>query len=309
MGNENKNSTAAVVVTYNRKELLLKCLNCLANQKENFCDIIIVDNSSSDGTEEAVGALPNVVENSRIIYFNTGANLGGAGGFNYGIRKGAELGYEYLWIMDDDCMARENTLAEFFNVDKKLNDDYGFLSSVVLWKDDSICAMNQQKTTFFKKYTDFDSELTEVIFATFVSLFLPVRVVLEVGLPIKEFFIWTDDWEYTRRISKKFRCYAVGKSMVTHESASNTGVSIAKDNNRLERYKYLYRNEIYLYRSEGIRGFFYEMLRLTKHITSVLLKSKGNKFLKCKIIIGSTMKGFGFKPNIEYVQRPESRKA
>ena len=32
----------------------------------------------------------------RVIYCNTGANLGGVGGFEYGVGKAAELGYEYI---------------------------------------------------------------------------------------------------------------------------------------------------------------------------------------------------------------------
>ncbi|MDR1753723.1 MAG: glycosyltransferase family 2 protein [Eubacterium sp.] len=296
------NNTAAVVVTYNRKELLLKCIDCLCKQEGADCDIIIIDNASSDGTGHAVEALSENVK-SGIIYFNTGSNLGGAGGFNLGIRKGSELGYDYLWIMDDDCMARDDTLAELFSADKKLNGDYGFLSSIAIWKDGSICRMNQQKTTFFKKYTDFNSELSEVILASFVSLFVPVRIVREVGLPIKDFFIWTDDWEYTRRISRKYRCYAVGRSIVTHESVSNFGADIVTESkDRAERFNYMYRNEVYLCRGEGVAGFFYRVLKILKHIARVLLKSKSDKLYKCKIIISGTIKGFKFNPEVEILE-------
>ena len=56
-----------------------------------------------------------------------------------------------------------------------------------------------------KKYhpdvTTFDKKYIEAVLGSFVSLWIPMSVVKEVGLPIKEFFIWGDDWEYTRRIS------------------------------------------------------------------------------------------------------------
>lgn len=38
----------------------------------------------------------------QILYENTGENLGGAGGFNFGIRRAYEAGYDAIWIMDDD---------------------------------------------------------------------------------------------------------------------------------------------------------------------------------------------------------------
>ena len=42
---------------------------------------------------------------------------------------------------------------------------------------------------------------SEIIMATFVSLFIKAETIRKVGLPIKDFFIWSDDLEYTRRIS------------------------------------------------------------------------------------------------------------
>ena len=107
-------SIAAVVVTYNRKDLLLECLNCLqaqdfsnAPQQNATLDILVIDNASTDNTHEALQFL---IEDKAIRYYNTGSNLGGAGGFNYGMRKAVELGYDYVWVMDDDCMPHDDTL-------------------------------------------------------------------------------------------------------------------------------------------------------------------------------------------------------
>ena len=52
-----KKSVAAVVVTYNRKDLLLECLDCLSRQDlaglaaGYELQVIVVDNASTDGTE------------------------------------------------------------------------------------------------------------------------------------------------------------------------------------------------------------------------------------------------------------------
>ena len=80
--------------------------------------------------------------------------------------------------------------------------------------------------------------------ASFVSLFLPAGIVREMGLPIKDFFIWTDDWEFTRRISRKYLFCAVADSVVIHKSKSNMGANIVTESeNRLGRFDYLYRND------------------------------------------------------------------
>lgn len=293
------NKIASVVVTYNRKILLAKCIDALLNQNMPNLDIIVVDNNSNDGTSSMIEKL----KNSNLIYFNTGENLGGAGGFHFGIKKAVELGYEYLWIMDDDCIPTENALSEFLKIDNKLNGNYGFLSSKVFWKDNSICKMNIQRETLTKNLDDFTSEISKIVMASFVSLFVKSSIVKKVGLPIKEFFIWTDDWEFTRRISLKYPCYFVANSVVVHKSNSNLSADISNDSyDRLNRYKYLYRNDVYLYRREGIKGFLYEVIRLSVHAFRVIFTKNTNKLKRISMIIAGTKSGFFFKPNIEYLK-------
>lgn len=292
---------AAVVVTYNRKTLLQENIEHLLNQsKKEILDIIIIDNASTDGTAQM---LKPYIETQKIIYKNTGANLGGAGGFQYGIRYAAENNYDFVWVMDDDCMPKTNTLEEFLKADEKLNHQYGFLSSKVLWKDGSICTMNVQRQTVFKNVNDFSSLVVPIAMASFVSLFIPVSIVKEVGLPIKEFFIWTDDWEYTRRISRKYKCYLVNNSVVIHKSKSNIGANISNDSpERLNRYDYLYRNDVVLYRREGIKGLLYELIRLSWHTLKVILQSKNNKFARASKIWCGTLKGLTFNPKVEKIK-------
>ena len=291
---------AAVVVTYNRKELLVENIECLLAQKPSVPSILIIDNHSTDGTKEFID---DYISSGKVQYFDTGSNLGGAGGFSFGIKYAAEHGYGYIWVMDDDCMPRDDALAAFIAADQTLQGNYGFLSSKVLWKDGSICTMNLQRETVTRNLSGFDDNLQNVAMASFVSLFLPTRIVKEMGLPIKEFFIWTDDWEFTRRISRKYSCYAVADSIVVHKSKSNIGANIVTESaERLERFDYLYRNDVYLYRREGIRGFCYEVVRLGGHCVRVLLKSKDNKSKRIGKIIKGTIKGFSFRPEIEYIR-------
>ena len=297
---KSKLSIAAVVVTYNRKELLKESIECLLKQELTVPSVLVIDNHSTDGTREF---LHNYTIQGQIEYFDTGSNLGGAGGFAYGIRKAAELGYGYIWVMDDDCMPTETALEELLKADRELDHPYGFLSSKVLWKDGNLCEMNLQRDTITHTIECLEDKIKPVVMASFVSLFLPTNIVREIGLPIKEFFIWTDDWEYTRRISRQYPCYAVPKSVVIHKSKSNIGANIATESaDRLDRFDYLYRNDVYLYRREGIKGVCYEAIRLTAHCVRVFLKSPDHKRERIKKIISGTKKGFGFKPEIEYIE-------
>lgn len=89
-------------------------------------DILIIDNASTDGTYEYIKDLLN---DARILYFNTGANLGGAGGFSYGIRLATEKGYSYCWIMDDDTIAEKDALSELIVASDKV-ENFSFLCSM-----------------------------------------------------------------------------------------------------------------------------------------------------------------------------------
>ena len=288
---------AAVIVTYNRKELLKQCIEQVLQQENADCDILVIDNHSTDGTGET---LRPFLDAGRIDYYDTGSNLGGAGGFSLGIRRAAEKGYDRIWVMDDDCMPEKDALAALLRAERDLNGSYGFLSSRVLWKDGTLCDMNLQRETLTRDLKGFDRRLQRVVMASFVSLFLKRETVMELGLPIKEFFIWTDDWEYTRRISRRYPCYAVADSTVVHLSRSNIGANIADESaERLDRFDYLYRNDVYLYRREGLRGFAYEAVRLSGHCLRVLLRAKDHKKERLQKIIGGTRRGLSFHPPIE----------
>lgn len=287
------NKVVAIVVTYNRKELLKKCVEKLKNQTKNL-DILVIDNASTDGTEDLFTNYDEFVK-----YFNTGSNLGGAGGFSFGIKKAVELGYEYLWILDDDTMPTSKALEAFFNKDEELNGKYGFLTSKVLWKDDSICNMNIQKITKWKQLKNFDSNQS-VQYASFVSLFIKASTVKRVGLPYKEFFIWADDWEYTRRISKTEKCYFVPQSVVHHWCNTNVGANIiTAEPDRMDRFKYMYRNDVVMYRQDGFEGSLYLFIRNMLHRLRIFKDGK-NIRKKMELIYVATKEGKQFFPKIEF---------
>lgn len=295
--NQNK-KVMAVVVTYNRKELLKECINALLVQEYDNCDVLIVDNASTDGTKEFI---KDELQNDKVHYVNTGSNLGGAGGFNYGMKEAYNIGCDFMWLMDDDCIVHKDSLTELMNADKELEGNYGFLSSKVIWKDNSICKMNIQKRKFSKWLKDFETNKQTIAMASFVSLFIKTSIVEEMGLPIKEFFIWTDDWEYTRRISRKYNCYYISKSVVTHKSKQNEGASIATVDDRIERFNYLYRNDVVLYRREGLKGWILLYIRLALHKLRVLKSNKEDKKKRIQIINKAIKEGKKFDPDIEYI--------
>lgn len=293
------NKVAAVVVTYNRKKLLKLCIEKLLHQTFNT-DIIVIDNMSTDGTHEM---LKSLIDNNKIIYHSTGKNIGGAGGFYEGIKLAYKLNYEYFWLMDDDCIPTENSLNQLMKADKELHSKYGFLCSKVIWSDGNICKMNIPKTSIRNKNTDFDSHQVPIQMGTFVSFLTRREVVEKVGLPIKEFFIWGDDLEYSYRISRKYPAYLINDSVVLHKTANNEGSNIASDNfQRINRYKLAYRNESVLFREMGIKGKIYQCSRLLLHSGRIILKAPDHKKERLNTIFSGMKEGRKFYPKIKKVK-------
>ena len=284
-----ENKICAIVVTYNRLQLLKKCIDAI-NKQTLSCDLFVVNNHSTDETDK-------YLEEHHINHFYTDKNEGGAGGFNIGIRKAIDFNYKYLWLMDDDCIPKEDALEKLFNAGKLLDDNFGFLSSRVLWTDCSDHKMNeiQQK----KRYVDSVYKINQ---GTFVSVLIKSDVIREVGLPIKDFFIWGDDIEYTRRISIRYGypCYYVENSIVIHETKSNNGSKIAYDEiSNINRYFYAYRNESFLYRLEGVKGRFYYYSKCIYNTLRIILFSKDHKIKRLKVLYKGIKEGLLFDPKVE----------
>jgi len=295
------NPVAAIVVTYNRKDLLRRNLSCLLAQEGAACDIFVMDNASTDGTEQMVREdfdLPSVK------YVNTGANLGGAGGFEVGVEHAVALGYEYVWIMDDDTLPYPTALAELLKAREIVGDDWGFLSSVAYWTDGSICRMNIQKKNIFKHVGKrvYGRDVEPIIMGSFVSLLVPSKVVLDVGLPIGEYFVWTDDYEFTGRISSRYPCYMVPSSKVVHAMKTHTRVNLATDSaERINRYHYIYRNDVHCYRRYGLAGWLYLLGKDAYTAANVVMNSNGNRLWKIRTVFDGFRDGLSFAPKIPRV--------
>ena len=115
---ERKVAIAAVIVTYNRKKMLLDCLEAIRNQTFKPATVYIVDNASTDGTEDFLrqngfidtGCI-KVVGGIGIEYIKLKQNTGGAGGFYTGMKTANESGrFDGLWVMDDDGVPDKDCL-------------------------------------------------------------------------------------------------------------------------------------------------------------------------------------------------------
>ena len=105
------NKIVAVIVTYNRLELLKEAIQAVKAQTELPKKVIIVNNNSTDDTKEYLES----IKSELITPVHLEENLGGAGGFYHGIKKAYNEEADWVWIMDDDTIATPTALEKLVN--------------------------------------------------------------------------------------------------------------------------------------------------------------------------------------------------
>lgn len=277
-------SIVAVVVTYKRHELLTDCLLALGDQ--GLDHIVVVNNGGSKDslTCQAVGEISARIQ-SPITLINTLENIGGAGGFALGIESALEKKCDFVWLMDDDCIPNNSSLhallkAAKFDSKDSLGRPYGFYASRVFWGDQSLHKMNVPEFTaqWFNPTSQANNSL-EIRRCSFVSVLIPTAVVQKIGLPIREFFIWGDDVEYTLRISE---FYGYGQycldSIVHHMTALNEKVDFRSiSENSAWKYQYAFVNSHAMLWGRGdylqaVLSLFKTLFDLTSGVSTIQTK-------------------------------------
>ncbi len=286
-----KTTVCAVVVTYNRKEMLLQCIEAIFNQTMPVYKLVILDNNSSDGTEQLLEE-KGYLSFEKIVFKKLEENTGGAGGFNAGMKIADEFDPNWIWIMDDDVIPEDTCLEELLKAEEITKEEVSFYASSIRNSDGKAMNVPKIDRRQFTKYTDWyqylDYGMVRVVKATFVSLLINGKAVKKCGFPWAPFFIWGDDSEYTQRIIRDFGpAYMVGKSKALHLRSSEEELSIVKETNvnRIPLYFYLYRNNLIgFWEYEGALYRFLCLGKLGFDFWVVLFKGK-YKFKKMGVIL------------------------
>lgn len=286
----NRATVTAVVVSYNRPQLLRECLDGLAGQTRPADRVIVVDNASTDEAPEVARTHPigaDVVELSR--------NYGGAGGFCAGMALALDAAVtpDFLWVMDDDTIPTPTALNELLKAAQACREANGTLPTVLgsrtLWKDGREHPMSRPRPRMWlfrgERELPAAHEGTERAFQarsmSFVSCLVNARAMLELGaLPCTAFFLWNDDFEFTTRLLRRGIGYYVPASEVVHK----TKVFGSSDADPGRRFRFEVRNKIWMMRAcRGdftAREYMEFLLKTVRRWTLTFVRSKDRALLR-----------------------------
>ena len=297
----------AVIPTHNRKALLSECLTALCNQTKKLDEIIVIDNASTDGTEDlAKSQFPG------ITYVGMSENTGSSGGFREGMKLAYEKGYDWIWVMDDDAVPMIDALEKLLNPAALLQDKVYALATAVLNRDRSIC-LDHRRLFDAKKVKEkqisaakYKEDYFSIDTASFTGLLVSRNAIEGVGLPRKDFFIYYDDTEYSLRMREKGIIITVPGSKIVHYGERHSPSMLV----RLKRpmnwmHYYVIRNQIYTYHKYNKSRIVFRTRLLAEVLIffGVVLVFRHSKFQSMKVLIRSVLDGLrsNLGKNIDFV--------
>lgn len=106
-----RDKVAILIINWNGREDTLECIRSLQEQDYPACEIIVVDNGSTDGSADAFRAV-----DPPVVLIETGKNLGFAGGINLGVRYAMEHEIPYTLIYNNDTIADSRMVSSLVEV-------------------------------------------------------------------------------------------------------------------------------------------------------------------------------------------------
>ena len=268
----------AVVVTYNRSEWLIECLETLRNQTRALDAIVVINNASTDDTRSVLDQYVMMHSDMRWHIMHSQENTGGAGGFAQGMQLAHESGYDWIWVMDDDVRVRENALADLLRFSDRADVLHGRRTnpdgSPFYWQSTFIPWIG-----FSRPYPDSAFQRSDIWYtnvACFEGALIHRRVFDQIGYADPRYFLAWDDTEFGYRASEFFKiAYCNAYTLIRQRGHDNIDVGVRSLYHASDMYRYFHiRNRFLLIHTllkREKRAWARAMLPITYHaFTGVL---------------------------------------
>ncbi len=223
----------AAVVTFNRRELLSRCLDHIQKQTRPPDLVLVINNGSTDGTEDMLRA--------RSVFFISQENTGSAGGWATAIQFALDRGFDAVWLMDDDGYPKEDALAV---LEAAMEPGVSCASSIVLREDMPtrfvfpVAMLNKKglplifgarrKLAKLEQLRQKSKDGTYPFAYLFNGALINTKAARIIGNVNTDYFIFGDEVDYFFRLRRVGRVISVVKAVHFHPNVSQRPYTPAK---------------------------------------------------------------------------------
>ena len=257
---------AAIIVTYNRKDLLLRCIESIQSQMHSVSEIIVVDNASIDGTMKVLEE-----EFPEVTHLRQSENRGPAGGFAAGIKCGFDHGHDWLWVFNDDARPSTGSLRRLLESAEQLRENghrIGMLAPVAVDTSNADAVIQWQwQNRNLKRPIPFSINPVPSDILTFNGCLISNELVDVVGIPYSPYFMQMEEHEYALRARRTgFENFVVADRSFENDAAGGS---------KPWRNYYQTRNhlDMVLRRHPSWKGVFWWIIRQLKFTYGILFVS------------------------------------
>ncbi|MFA5124223.1 MAG: glycosyltransferase family 2 protein [Patescibacteria group bacterium] len=233
-----KPQLSIIIVSYKVKDLLEKCLDSIyRNQGDLTVEVFVVDNASSDGTTEMVNKR---FPQSHLIASDR--NLGFARANNLAIKQAAG---EYVLLLNPDTEIFPDTLSKSLAAAKR-HSTCGVLGVQMVYPDGRLQPSVRRLPTLWPVILmllklpklfphlksighylaeDFDYTKEQAVEQVMGAFMLIPRIVLDkVGLLDERFFVWFEEVDFCRRVSRAgYKIIYTPETKIVHYGGKSFG--------------------------------------------------------------------------------------
>ncbi len=208
----------AVVLNWNRSVDTIDCVRSLQQSGYPDLNIVVVDNASTDDSVAKIeSALP------RVTIIRSPTNGGYAAGNNIGIRQALANGANYVLILNNDVLvepgflqpmvgeAEADSSVGIVTCDARFQSDhtraYPTGGRMKFWRGAATALPSRER-----------SQRTTVDFVSGCILLVPRAVFEKVGLLDESFFMYFEDYEFSRRVATSYQLVYTPDATVYHRS-------------------------------------------------------------------------------------------
>lgn len=208
---------SVIIPTYNRMKTLPRAIKSVLNQTYQNIELIIVDDGSTDGTEEYIAGL----QDSRITYVKNEKNLGPSATRN----KGAQIAKgEYIAFQDSDDDWKIDKLEKQMKVMQDENKPVKMVYCEIAMYDSNgkfYLLIPSKKVELQKKEGDLFSYLLLNALISTQTMLIERKAFLELG-GFNEQLQSYEDWEFSLRFAERHQIGFVEEDLAQVHYSSNS---------------------------------------------------------------------------------------